>query len=135
LFALVCIEGEIMTVYNEDNIFKEARRSGYALTPIPESLTVHWGDSSNYYFDEVFDGSSLVWIDLMIESFREAFPEVDWMVDDPGTLYDQGFEDEECEESPYSLEKMQEVSQLTLERYESLFNRLVAAGVEVVSAE
>lgn len=125
-----------MTTYNEDTHFSEALRKGELLTPVPESLTVHWSDDTNYYFDEVYDGSSLIWIDLMIETFSEVLPDVDWGVDDPGVLYDQGSEDyEDYEESPHPLDKMQEAADIALARYTSLFKRLEAEGVEVVDPD
>lgn len=118
-------------IYSEERHFKEAIANEEVLTPVPETLTVRWDDG--YYFDEVYDGSSLIWIWLIIETFCEAYPGVDWSVDDPGTLYDQGSL-EDHKEPPYSLEKMQEVSQVALARYSSLFNRLRAAGMEVEEA-
>lgn len=125
-----------MTVYNEDEIFKYELRCENALTPVPEKLTVNWDGGGNYYFDEVYDGHSLVWIYVMTDTYEEAFPGPGWNVDDPGTLYSEenSEEIEESEESPYDMKKMQEAADLALARYESLFNRLKAAGVPVVEA-
>lgn len=120
-----------MSVYDEEKHFQHAVRCDYVLTPVPESLTVLCDDGL-YFFEEVVDGSSLVWIDLMIDTFCEAFPGVDWMMDDPGTLFDQDESYEDCEESPFSLDKMQEVSQVALSRYGSLFGRLKTAGLEAI---
>lgn len=117
--------------YNPNQLVAQAIAYHYVLTPVPNSLTIHWDDAANYYFDEVSDGSSLVWVDLMIVTFREQFPTVQWMVDDPGTLYDQFNDFDGVSSSPYSMETLQSCAQLVLARYKELFTRLVAAGIPV----
>lgn len=137
--ARVESEQESPVVYDEDKHFLAAMEysENTSLTPTPKTLTIHWSHASSYYFDEVFDGSSLVWIQLMMDSFREAFSGMEWMVDDPGTLYvnyENGVEIDydDFQVSPFSMEKLQEVSDVVLARYASLSHRLVAAGIRVV---
>lgn len=137
--AKVECEQESPVIYDEEKHFLAAMEypEHMALTPIPKTLTVHWSHASSYYFDEVFDGSSLIWIHLMMDSFREAFPGMDWMVDDPGTLYvnytnGAEIDYDDFQVSPFNLERLQEVSNVILTRYASLSNRLVAAGIRVV---
>lgn len=125
-----------MAVYDEDEIFEQEVSYGHDLTPVPEKLTVNWEGAGNYFFDEVYDGHSLVWIYVLTDTFEEVLPNIGWNVDDPGVLYseEQSMEIEESEESPYDMKKMQEAADLALSRYESLFNRLKAAGASVVQA-
>lgn len=122
-----------MSVYVEDEVFAEVVDYRYVITPVPEVLTIEWEWGDNYCFDNLSDCSSLAWIPVMMETFRELFPGVDWMVDDPGTLYVGDCEAEEAESSPYDMEKMQKATDLSLSRYASLLERLVAHGFTVAS--
>lgn len=125
-------------VFNVDTVVDEAIRFGYVLTPVPDSLTIHWAKYSlNYDFDEVFDGASLVWVDVMQDTFNSETPEYDWTVDDPGILYayDANNKFEDAESSPIDLSRLQEVANVALDNYRMVFDRLVDAGVSVVNED
>lgn len=118
--------------YDEDDFFEEMLDSGYGLTPVPESLTIHWS-GNDYYFDNVFDSSSLIWIDLMQMTFNEVLPGYGWTVDDPGTIYatENNDDDYDGEDSPFDMVKMQEATDLSLARFAKVFERLLNVGVTV----
>lgn len=120
--------------FDVDKVVEKCLVDGEVLTPVPDSLTIHWAEYSlNYYFDEVFDGSSLVWVDVIEETFNSEMPEYDWTVDDPGTLYgddlDGQFED--AESSPIDLTKLQNVADKALENYQVVFGAMVSLGAVV----
>lgn len=119
-------------IYDEKKFVNEILAHPAVLDPIPAKLTVIWQECDSYYFDNVYDGCTLIWIDLMIVTFREFFPGVPWMVDDPGILY-VGEDDSSYDASPYNMEVMQQASNTVLARYRSLFARLVEAGVPVIA--
>lgn len=111
-----------------DSIVNKALKYGYDLTPVPSSLTIEEEDVNYYCFDEVADGSSLVWIDVLQDVFNDAFGTVNaWTVDDPGVLYNQ-----EDEDSVSDMEKMQEIADEALRIYTVVFEKLKDQGVQVV---
>lgn len=120
-----------MSTYNEEKIFEKARRNGTVLTPVPEELTINWEAGGGFFFNEVFDGHSLLWVPVLMETFNEVIPEENWLVDDPGFLYSENPDFEEAEESPVPLERMQEAADLALSHYAMLYERLVDAGHSV----
>ena len=120
-----------MSTYNEEKIFEKARRNGTVLTPVPKKLTINWEAGDGFFFDEVFDGHSILWVPVLMETFNEVIPEENWLVDDPGVLYSDNPDFEEAEESPVPLERMQEAADLALSHYAMLYERLVAVGHSV----
>lgn len=125
------VEYTMAKTYNEDTIIQRALGSGYDITPVPDTLTINW--DYGIYFDEVMDGSSLVWIDVMQDTFNEQLPGHNWIVDDPGTLYWEGFDPDD--ENPFKLSELQGVADLALDRYRSLFEKAIERGVPVEAAQ
>lgn len=120
-----------------DKISDTAMRNGYDLSPIPDTLNAEWQGDGMFVFDTVYDGSSLVWIKVLQETFNELLPEYEWTVDDPGVLYAEGNGIEELEydtpadEFPISEQALADASAASLDRYRKVYEELVAQGVPV----
>lgn len=105
------------------------------ITPVPATLTIYWDYDDLYSFDEISESSAVIWADLIMDTFCEDFPGVEWEVDShPGWLYDQDQADlhQGAAQSPYDLEQLQITADKTLDRYRQVFDRLISLGVTVV---
>lgn len=126
VMSLVLNEAEI------EKIVSKSVKCEYVLTPVPDALKIEWeGDGANYYVDGIEDGGSLIWVEVFQDVCMRMLSSGDWVVDDPGTLYDQEWEDEDVDSSPYFLDDMQGVAVAALEVYREVFERMVKLGFSV----
>lgn len=127
------VERTHMTSFDIEYIKDKALRDKIVLTPVPDALTVNWSEECSYYFDEVYDGSSLLWVFVIQDTFEELIPGFYWTVDDPGSLYIDTYSDRGAgipnegaylEASYVDMNRMQEAADLALARYKELFEAL-----------
>lgn len=125
-------------MYNEDKIFNEFMRDFnspqgqyFTVDPVPEKLEAQWFDGVQYYVAPLMDDSSILWVDV-IQDTLEDFSDLNWTVDDPGTLYPGDWDgDDEFDESPIDVDLINKWLEQALANYSSLYKRLTEAGVSV----
>lgn len=95
------------------------------LDPVPDSLTIEWGEyGASYFFREIGDGDTLLWIPIIQDTFGAVLDNHDWTVDDPGTLYLDEDEYEDAQESPFDMQEMQSAANQALANYRAVFERV-----------
>lgn len=108
-----------------EGIARYAVAHGVPLDPVPDSLTVEWGEyGASYFFKELGDGDTLLWISILQDTFGAVLGNPDWTVDDPGTLYLDEDEYEDAQESPFDMQKMQDTANQALANYRAVFERI-----------
>lgn len=119
--------------YAKEN-FQRVLKFGYEPTVCPEVVNIEWSYGASYRLDTVSDGSSLLWIPVLQDTFNELYSEHEWTVDDPGTIYSDDEREwvEDSEESPYDMDRLQNITVEAVSRYCHLVKMLEEAGVEVV---
>src|SRR5690625_716101 len=108
-----------------EGIARYAIEHRMVIDAVPESLTVEWGEyGASYFFREICDGSTLLWVAIVQDTFGTVIDDPDWTVDDPGTIYLDEDEYEDARESPFDMQKMQEAADEALKNYRLVCERV-----------
>lgn len=130
-------------VYSEDefyenflNFYRGDSAMKLSLEPVPENLSYDWVHTFTYLVHEMYNSALIS--SVVTATFNEKDSFENWASDYLGFIWvendEGGIEDDEAYYAdPMNREAMQNWLDISLQRYKSLFDRLVDAGVKVES--